>query len=158
MTDGIALIFKINNNLVARSLDGLSDEDMWQRPMGSGNPIGWLLGHVTGIRSTILGRLGAPFDTGWGSTFARGSQVQGPLDYPSRHDIEAQWKETHHRMRDAFASATPELLAQKLGRDLPGLPDPLIGEALAFFAFHESYHVGQMGYVKRLLGHSGVAG
>src|SRR6185295_6804212 len=118
MTEGISLIFKINNTLVARTLDGLQDADLWHRPQGSGNPIGWMLGHITGLRAQILGRLGAPFDTEWGATFARGSEVKSALDYPSRQDIESAWKETHRRMRDAFAAATPELLAGKLGRDL----------------------------------------
>jgi uncharacterized damage-inducible protein DinB len=158
MADGISLIFKINNNLVSRTLEGLQDTDFWHRPQGSGNPIGWMLGHITSLRAQILGRLGASFDTGWGAAFARGSEVKGPLDYPAREDIEARWKETHRRMRDAFAAATPEQLAEKIGRDLPGLTDPTTGEALAFFAFHEAYHVGQMAYVKRLLGHAGVAG
>ena len=161
MTEGIetiSLIFKINNNLVAAAMQGLSDHDLWQRPQGTGNPVGWILGHLTSTRAQLLSRLGAPFDTGWGKIFARGSDVKSALDYPSRQDIEARWKDTHHRMRDAFAAATPQLLAEKAGRDLPGLTDPTVAQMLAFLAFHESYHVGQLGYVKRLLGHAGVAG
>src|SRR5580765_5296959 len=69
-TDAVSLIFKINNNLVEAALKGLSDHDMWQRPQGTGNPIGWILGHVTSTRTQLLARLGAPFDTGWGKVFA----------------------------------------------------------------------------------------
>ena len=60
-------------------------------------------------------------------------------------------------MRDGFAGLTEEFLAAApTGRALPGVTDN--ASMIAFSAFHESYHVGQMGYLRKMLGHSGVAG
>jgi uncharacterized damage-inducible protein DinB len=60
-------------------------------------------------------------------------------------------------MRDAFAALTPDQLQQPpAGPRLPGANT--VADQLAFFAFHESYHVGQIGYVRRQLGHSSIAG
>ena len=61
-------------------------------------------------------------------------------------------------MRDAFAALTPERLGgpPPPGARLPGA-DNLAGY-LAFLAFHESYHIGQLGWVRRRLGHAGIAG
>jgi uncharacterized damage-inducible protein DinB len=155
--DPIALIFKLNNGLVARSLDGLSDEEAWQRPAGAANPIAWLVGHVTSTRGSLLAELGQPFDTGLGKVFTRGEALRDPLAYPSRAEIERVWNDTHGRMRDAFAAVTDDWLARPSeGKPLPGATT--MADRLAFFAFHESYHVGQMAYVRRLLGHSAVAG
>jgi uncharacterized damage-inducible protein DinB len=33
-----------------------------------------------------------------------------------------------------------------------------VGEQLAFFALHDSYHVGQLAYVRKTLGLPGVVG
>jgi uncharacterized damage-inducible protein DinB len=155
--DSIALIFKLNNGLVARSLDGLSDEEVWRRPDGGGNPIGWILGHATASRATLLGRLGHPFDLAWGARFSRGSGLEAAAAYPARAAIEAGWNETHGRMRDAFAALTDARLAdQPQGPPLPGVKS--LADVIAFYAFHESYHVGQVAYVRRLLGRSAVAG
>jgi hypothetical protein len=155
--DSVALIFKLNNGLVTRVLDGLSDEDVWRRPADAANPIGWLIGHVAVTRGSLLAELGHPFDLGLGQGFTRGDALQDPSAYPSRGVIESGWTATHARMREAFAALTDSRLAEpSQGKPLPGAKT--MGDRLAFFAFHESYHVGQMAYVRRLLGHSGVAG
>ncbi len=158
MLEDVTLIYKLNNGFVRAALDGLPAEDFWRRPSDGGNPIGWMLGHITGARTALLTRMGQPMKPEWGNIFSRGMAL-GPVEgYPSRERLEDTWKETHHRMRDAFAAATDALLAEKFGRKIGPFEDPTVKELTAFLAFHEAYHVGQMGYVRRLFGHAGVAG
>jgi hypothetical protein len=155
--DSVGLIFKLNNGLVTRSLDGLPDEHVWRQPDGGGNPIGWILGHATASRATLLGRLGHPFDLAWAARFSRGSGLEPEAAYPARAAIEAAWNETHGRLRDAFAALTEARLGEPpQGPPLPGVKS--LADQVAFYAFHESYHVGQIAYVRKLLGHSAVAG
>jgi uncharacterized damage-inducible protein DinB len=156
MGEPVAFIFKFNNGLIKRSLDGLSDEEVWAQLAGTGNPIGWVLGHLTETRGGILRELGVTFDPGWGGRFKLGSMRQEPGAYPSRQEIEAQWQATHHPMRDAFAVLTAEKLAGPATREIPGVVT--FGDQLGFYAMHESYHVGQIGFIRKQLGHSGVAG
>src|SRR6266545_1354400 len=139
MSEPVAFIFKFNNGLISRSMDGLSDQEVWAQLAGVGNPIGWVLGHLTETRGGILRELGVPFDPGWGGKFKRGSMRQEPGAYPSRHEIEAQWQATHHAMRDIPGAVT-------------------FGDQLGFYAMHESYHVGQIGFIRKQLGHSSIAG
>jgi hypothetical protein len=92
-----------------------------------------------------------------GSVFNRGEALHDVSAYPPRAAIEQAWNDTHRRMRDAFAKIDNAWLgAPSQGTPLPGART--MGDRLGFFAFHESYHVGQMAYVRRLLGHSAVAG
>ena len=49
MIEPVALIFKLNNSLIARALEGLSEDDVWWQPAAldgrdSGNTIAWLVG------------------------------------------------------------------------------------------------------------------
>ena len=156
--DPIALIFKLNNGMVDRSLEGLTDDEFWRPATGGGNPIGWLLGHLAHTRAQILTNLGHPHDAGLGPLFVGGLVLRERSAYPGRAAIEAAWKETRGRMRDAFAALTPERLGgpPPAGRQLPGAEN--LAGYLAFLAFHESYHVGQMGFVRKRLGHPGIAG
>lgn len=157
MIEPLALIFKLNNTLIARSLDGLSDEDVWRQPAGSGNPIGWLVGHLTETRGHLLAEIGERFDPGWGGLFPRGSARREPADYPPRAAIEAAWKATHEQMREAFAALAQERLVGPPSRHVfPGVKT--LADEIAGFAFHESYHVGQIGYIRKQLGHSSIAG
>jgi hypothetical protein len=49
-----------------------------------------------------------------------------------------------------------ELAAPVTGVKLPNVNT--VVDALAFFAFHEAYHVGQLGYVKKAIGYAPIAG
>jgi len=155
MVETVAFIFKFNQDLIRRSLDGLSDAEVWAQ-VGSGNPIAWVLGHLTETRGAILRELGVPFGPGWGGMFKRGSVRQDRTAYPSRAEIEGQWQATRHAMRDAFATLTAERLAQPATREFPGVVT--YAHQLGFYAAHESYHVGQIGFIRKQLGHSSVAG
>ena len=157
MVEPVAFVFKFNNGLIKASLNGLSDDDVWAQLAGRGNPIGWVLGHLTETRGGILRELGVAFDPGWGGRFKRGSLCHDRTAYPSRSEIESMWQATHHPMREAFASITPDKLASPATREIvPGVRT--FGDQLGFFAAHESYHVGQIAFIRKQLGHSSVAG
>jgi hypothetical protein len=156
VAEPLALLFKINNSMVTRGLDGLSDDEAWYQMEGKGNPIAWIVGHLTETRAQMLGMLGAPWDAGWGKAFSRGSERHDRSTYPSRAAIEARFTETHGAMRAAFASLTPERLAAPTPVSLAGAKT--IADLLAFFAFHEAYHLGQVGFIRKHLGHSSLAG
>ena len=152
----VAQIFKINNNMVERTLDGLSDQELWQCTTG-GNPIAWILGHITETRSTLLTQLGSPWKPGWDKQFGRGSMRGDASSYPSPAAIADGWKQTRKLMRDAFSGLTEEQLQKApAGPTIAGAET--ISDLITFLAFHESYHIGQMAYVRKAIGHSAVAG
>jgi uncharacterized damage-inducible protein DinB len=157
MLQPLALIFKLNNNLIARSLDGLADEEMWRQLSGSGNPIAWILGHLTETRAGLLSEMGASFDCGWSRVFQRGSMLADRGRYPSRDVIQGAWNATHAAMRDAFGAVTPDRLSTPVTRrPIPAVET--LADLIAFCGFHESYHVGQIGFIRKQLGHSSIAG
>src|SRR4051812_4182949 len=156
VAEPIALLFKINNSMVHRALDGLSDEQVWEQLEGRGNPIAWMIGHITETRSQMLGLLGAPWDAGWGGRFKRGSELVDRSAYPTRGEIEAKFTETHESMRAAFATLTADALGAPAPVSFAGART--LADLLAFFAFHEAYHLGQVGFVRKQLGHSSLVG
>jgi hypothetical protein len=56
----------------------------------------------------------------------------------------------------AIGGMSDELLAGKPPRNLTSDPDETVGSNLATFVFHESYHVGQTGVLRRVAGKQGV--
>jgi hypothetical protein len=152
-----ALIFKLNTGLLRSSLDGLAGDDLWRRPTPHNNPLLWVFGHIVATRATMLGLLGDPFDTGWGDLFTRGAALQEPSRYPSREAIDSVHRQVVDRLKAKFASMTDaDLAAPATVKQLPGAKT--VADQLAFLAFHESYHVGQLAYIRKSLGHSAVAG
>jgi uncharacterized damage-inducible protein DinB len=59
-------------------------------------------------------------------------------------------------MAGHWDAVTAEQLAKPLGRTLPDGSDTIAG-ALRFLAWHEAYHLGQLGLFRRLAGKPGRA-
>ena len=153
----IAMMFRINNDLVSRAIGSLTDEELWQRPTDRSNPMLWIAGHVVQTRASMLKLLGEPFDTGWGDLFNRGAALQERTRYPARADIERVMGDTTARLQSKLAALDDQQLASPAtGPALPGAST--VADQIAFFAFHESYHVGQLAYIRKALGHAPLVG
>jgi uncharacterized damage-inducible protein DinB len=155
----IATIFAINDGLVFQALEGLTQEELWRAPTDRNNPMLWIAGHVVETRATILRFLGEPADTGWGKLFDRGAPPATVADanrYPSRTDLELVMREITPRLHAKLASLDDEHLAGPARMQVPGTRT--VADELAFFALHDSYHVGQLAYVRKGLGYAGIAG
>lgn len=153
----IAMIFKINDDLLRRAVDGLTKEELWQRPTDKNNPMLWILGHVVQTRARILQLLDEPFDTGWGNLFGRGAPLKEQAPYPPLKEITRILNEVNRLLYAKFESLDDAQLARAAqGLELPRAKT--LADQLAFFGLHESYHVGQMGYVRKALGHPALVG
>ena len=153
----IAYIFQTNDGLIRQTLSELPADALWKQPAGGGNSIMWIVGHITQTRAGMLSLLGDRASTGWGELFRRGAQKQDPSAYPEARAIKAKGIELTKQLQAKLAALTDdELAAPVTAVKLPNVNT--VVEALAFFAFHEAYHVGQLGYVKKALGYSPIAG
>ena len=153
----IAYIFQANDGLIRQTLSDLPADALWTQPGGQGNSIMWIVGHITQTRAGLLSLLGDRASTGWGELFRRGAQRQDPSAYPDPQAIKTVGVDLGKRLRAKLETITEdELAAPVTAVKLPNVNT--VVEALAFFAFHEAYHVGQLGYVKKALGYSPIAG
>jgi uncharacterized damage-inducible protein DinB len=159
VTAPIATIFAINDNFVLQALKGLTHEELWKAPTDRNNAILWIAGHVVQTRAMLLNLLGEPVDTGWGKRFDRGAPAARTAEaneYPSGSEIERVMSEITPRLYTKLASLDDTCLAGPAKLQVPGTKT--VGDELAFFAMHDSYHVGQLGYVRKGLGYPGLAG
>lgn len=155
----LATIFAINDDLLLRALNGLTQEQLWQAPTPRNNALLWITGHVVQTRAAVLRALGEPVDTGWGTLFDRGAPAATAADvsrYPSAADIDRVMREITPRLHAKLASLDDDALAAPATMKLP--KTKTVADELGFFALHESYHVGQLSYVRKGLGYPGLAG
>ncbi len=69
--------------------------------------------------------------------------------------VAAAWRGVGERIAARLPLLTPAQLDAPAPGSFPG-GDPSVLGALAFLSLHESYHLGQLGYLRRLLGREGV--
>ena len=150
------MMFRINETLISRAMDGLTDDQLWQRPTDQNNPMLWLVGHLVRSRARLLTALGDTFDTGWGDAFARGSAVEDRATYVSRGDIAEMMNAVNRRLYPKLESLRDEDIVQPASGPVPLIKT--VADLATFLTMHESYHVGQLAYIRKLLGLPGLVG
>lgn len=100
--------------------------------------------------------LGERVKTGWGNLFDRGATVGDAGRYPSGAEVERVMREVSPRLHAALLALSDEHLSRSASLPIPGLTT--LADELTFFALHDSYHVGQMAYIRKALGYPRLAG
>jgi uncharacterized protein YndB with AHSA1/START domain len=153
----VAFILAGNDGLADRAFIGVKPDDLWKRPTPQTNSMLWIYAHMAATRTRMLNTLGDDYDPGLGEAFGRGAQVQDAGSYPSREKINEASREVNTRLFAKLATVgDAELSREAKGPRPPSVQT--VGDALAFFALHDSYHVGQLAYVRKALGLPGVVG
>jgi uncharacterized damage-inducible protein DinB len=141
------------------NLEGLTDDDGLVEPAGGGNPINWILGHVLNARGELLGVLGgAPVMTeAEAAPYKRGGEPD--LDALAALPLSAL-AARFHASQEGVVSGIQALEDDALAAPAPFSPvgnkDETLGTLIAGLVFHESYHLGQIGLLRRLLGKPGA--
>ena len=145
--------FKTSLGLLERNLEGLTDELAAQRPGPAANSPAWLLAHMYGARTRILALVGMPqpHDADLDSGAGRGGDGTAPAVPFS--ELARRFRATDPLMKEAFqAVADWDRPVKNPGL---GIEQPL-ENAIAFAYMHECYHLGQIGFARKLLGLSGA--
>jgi uncharacterized damage-inducible protein DinB len=136
-----------------RNLEGVTHEESLIVPQPGGNCLNWVLGHIVASRNRVMTQMGiAPV---W--------QLDLAFHYSGRD--EANW--TRAKAVDLKTISTDLVRSQQeMLNALEQMPEGMLttpdeqgrslADMLGFFAFHEAYHVGQIGLLRRIIGKEGV--
>ena len=153
-------ILQVNEWLVRKSGEDLSATDFTRRiDDGRGNPRGnsyaWIFGHIVDARYLLAHIIGLEGESPYAELFARGTPHPDAAVLPPQAEIEQHWEQVSTQLIDRLGELTDTDLDADSGRDFPNRDRTVIG-GLSFLCLHESYHVGQLGYLRVLLGHPPV--
>ncbi len=152
-----AHIYNRNEAMLAKATDGLTAEQWTTRPGDCTNSALWIVGHIVWARSRALKLLGVEWTAPWLTHFERGSKPGDGAQYPPAEDVLAAWKDLSASLPTALEAAPAASLAAPAPQPSPSF-DGTMGGMISFLAMHETYHVGQVVYVRRLLGHERIVG
>jgi uncharacterized damage-inducible protein DinB len=152
-------LFEFSYSVAKQNVDGISHEESLRKPEDAGNTLNWVLGHIIATRNHLLGLLGKakPWTADEIDAYDRGSKPHGegwsPLPFAR---LVSDLDRTQDMLRQAFAELAPEWLAETPSPDKNPFRVDSFGAMLAAFSFHESYHTGQTGLLRRVLGRPGA--
>jgi len=148
-------MFKTNTDLVTKATEGIPAEQWLLKPGDASNHLLWVMGHLVWARGNILRTLGSSWTLPWAKQFSRGAACGDASEYPQVEEIRKAWADVSNQLPTCLAEASAELMAKP--HDKPTF-DGKVGGFVAFLAFHETYHVGQVAYLRKWLGHGQVVG
>ncbi len=127
-------VFKINS-------EGIRHEESLKE-INNCNSVNWILGHMVYIRNTILGLLGLPplAEEKMRDVYGRGV-VQPDMSKAMNLEL----------LKKMYLDSQPYIM-----QGLERVKEEAILEQLTFMGFHEAYHLGQIGLLRKMLGKEGA--
>ena len=153
-TDALNMLFGINYDVLKKNLDGVTHEESLIQPGGGGNCLNWVVGHIVATRDYAIQLLDQ--EPVWSKEvtgiYKRGSD-------PLRDGSNAQPLEKIvadlERSQDRLVAGLATVSEPKLSAPSPD-KSKTVGEMLFVLQFHEAYHAGQTGLLRRMAGHEGA--
>jgi uncharacterized damage-inducible protein DinB len=156
MTPGdFAIHMQISHAIVTRNASRITHEQSLVRPQPAGNCLNWVLGHLVATRCDLLRALGAEpvWDKSQRAAYERhGPPIEKGADATPLEEIWKAYNATQERLLAATSKLTPEQLERKAGFSPSNNPNETIGSLLGTLAFHDAYHTGQTGILRRIAG------
>jgi uncharacterized damage-inducible protein DinB len=147
-----------NQRVLEANLKDVNHEDSLAAPAQGGNCLNWVVGHVVTTRNTMLKLLGREpvWDDDRAAPYRRASDpVTAETALPLAEIVEA-FGVSQERLLEGLRGLGDEDLAAKAPMSFFKGDQETMGSALAAFLFHESYHVGQTGVLRRVAGKAGA--
>lgn len=136
----VKLIMKYNGYVFGRNLEEISNEESLTIANDKVNTINWVAGHLVNSRDDLLEDVGREriLKPEYAEYYGRGKSLPGPEAAIDIEEIKKDYKRLTEEINKILAEGDDE-------KD----------QRVAFFMFHESYHAGQLGILRKLLGKEG---
>lgn len=151
----LSIQYQFSASAFRTNVKDVSHEESLQTPGEAGNCMNWIVGHIVSSRNGILAQLGLPpiRPAEQMTHYVRGSaRLTAGDDAIAFDELLSDFDKAQDKIVDALERTKPEQLAAPLPADANPFQVDNVGEMLATLAFHENYHVGQLGVVRRLIG------
>ena len=152
----VASQYAINSSWAVKTLDGVTDDLEFVRPEEKANSANWIFGHILSTRYYINQQLGSDNKCEWSELYNGGVKIQDKSAYPSIALMKPIWESISAEMTGKIEKLGEEDLNAK-SISVPN-PEKNLRGVLTFFAMHETIHIGQIAYLRRLLGLDQVFG
>jgi uncharacterized damage-inducible protein DinB len=147
----LVTILDLNTDLLLNCLEGLSDTEAQQRLSGGGNSVAFLAAHLTDSRHFLASRLEHPLPNPLARYLADAKSIDEIRSWATLDQVRAAWIAISSHLLTALRSLSPAELARANVHRFPISDTTALG-MITFLTQHDSYHIGQVGFLRRQLG------
>ena len=145
--------------VVRANIAGLTTADSLVQPRPAGNCLNWILGHLICIYNNVLPLLNqnSYMDPSVLKRYDRGAKpIRLSTEALPMEDLVQAWTECNNRVEAGLASLSTEALDSKAKFSPTNNPDETLRTLLATVFFHQAYHAGQLGVLRRIANKPGA--
>ena len=157
--EGFRHMARLTDIVLHANLAGVTQEESLAQPEPAGNCLNWVVGHLACIGNNALPLVGQEpvVDPATLARYDRGSAAMtDPAEARDVHELLGIWDQVATRWDAGLAGLTPEAMEQPAPFSPGGDPNETVGSLVATLVFHQGYHVGQTGVLRRVSGHPGA--
>jgi len=144
-------LLRLNTKLLANCLDGLDDETARRRIDDKTNNVAFITCHLVDARYFLAAYLGVEAVNPLKEVLEGLKSIEDFTEFPLVQEVLAAWEEVSKLLAERFQCLSPAELAAKSSQTFP-LADGTVLGGIAFLIQHDSYHVGQLGLLRKSLG------
>ncbi|HYR08948.1 MAG TPA: DinB family protein [Longimicrobium sp.] len=149
----------ITQSVVRTNTAGLTHEDSLVQPQPEGNCLNFIVGHLVNVYDKVLPLVGQ--EPVMGAAVARYERGSPPIVDAAEalplNDLLNAFDTQSERFRAGLATLTPEALERPMpGPDSGGELTETTRSLLSTILFHQAYHAGQTGVLRRIAGKPGA--
>ena len=150
---------RMTHAVVRKNVEGVTQEESLIQPRPAGNCLNWVVGHLVCIYNQALPHLGQQPVTEAGDLkrYDRGAPLlEDPADALDIGKLMTGLDEATQRIDAGLAGLPAEALEQPVSNSPSGNPNETVRSFLTTIFFHQSYHAGQTGVLRRIAGKEGA--
>jgi uncharacterized damage-inducible protein DinB len=151
-----AALFALNTDLLLNCMPDISDTEARQCLAGGGNSIAFLAAHLTDTRHFLVMRLGSPLANPIARYLEDARSIADIREWPTLDEIRKTWLAVSSHLQNVLEGLTAEQLCEPNVHRFP-LGDTTRLGMIVFLAQHDSYHLGQIAFLRRQLGKTAMS-
>jgi uncharacterized damage-inducible protein DinB len=144
--------YDLQTSWFLNALENISEEESNISFSENMNPIKWIAGHLTDARMTIFSVVsGKSINEQYKKQFGKGTFFQLGITELTIEQIKADWIAISSELKTVLQKTSEEKLLSKSPFQT-SIPDETLLGLVAYFAIHESFHIGQFSILRKLIG------
>lgn len=141
----------LNTRLLLNALEGIDDEAARRRFEGT-NHVAFLACHLVDARHYLARALGLPGESPFKDILEGAKGIDDVKEFPGLEEIRAAWRDVSASLSSRVASMPGADLDKPAPYAFPIEGGESVLGCLTFLVQHDSYHLGQVAFLRRALG------
>ncbi len=143
-------LYELNTRLFVNCLQGIDDGTARQRLNGTTNNVAFIVAHLVDARFYLSKILGLELENPLEASLGDVNSVDEAHEFPNLDALRGMWSELADVLDERLREITGDELSADAPSDFPVADNSILG-GVAFLVQHESYHIGQLAFLRKCL-------